>query len=593
MSLKHLALILLFVPALAVARSPLEPLKTDHPRDTMKSFMDAITDYKLGVEKGDQELEARLLDAVRTLDLSNEPALTRAEKGKETAILLKEVIDRVIVIDLSKVPEDSTLERWRLKGTEIVISKMTEGERAGEYLFSSATVSRAKDFYTKVKKLPYLEGTSRGALYSAPWQEAGLPSWAMQSLLGYKAWQIAGLLLSIFIGVLLKLFVQWVWSLFQVFVSKRPHSFRYKAYSAFEKPIGLIASTGFWFFSVHFLKFEGLTQAALLSLVKVSLGFSVVWAAYRFIEAVEVTLTKWAEKTESDLDDHLVPLIVKSARVLIVIFGALLVIQNLGFNVMSLLAGLGLGGLAFALAAKDTAANFFGSLMILIDQPFRIGDWIKTSDVEGTVESIGFRSTRVRTFYNSLISVPNSTLATTNVDNLGLREYRRTVANLGITYDTPTDKIEAFLEGIKNILFAHPKVRKDYFHVVFSDFGDFSLNVMVYFFLRVDDWSEELVEKQNIYLQIMDLAAELGVEFAFPTQTLHVETFPEKNPTVIRHKGDQADELKKLAERYSAKGDQSRPSGKGLFVPPYKSPEVKIGKFEAESGTGDADGDGL
>ncbi|NQZ02051.1 MAG: mechanosensitive ion channel family protein [Bdellovibrionales bacterium] len=579
---------------LSFARSPLEPLKTDHPRDTMRSYMEAMNDYRKGVKTGDEKLLARLNDAVRTLNLDNESPITRQERGREVAILLKETIDRVIVINYDYIPEDPATERWRLKDTEIVISKIIEGERSGEFLFSPATVARTKEFYNKVKDLPYVKGSGQGALYKAPWQDDIVPEWARQDVLGYKLWQLLALLASTFIGLFVKILSQGIWNSFEGLVSKDKESIPFKAHHAVSRPIGLIAASGFWFFTVHLLQFEGLTETVLLTVVKVTFGVSVVWGLYRLVDVVEIGLMRWAESTENELDDHLMPLIAKTVRVLTVVFGVLLVIQNLGFNVMSLLAGLGLGGLAFALAAKDTAANFFGSIMILIDQPFRIGDWIKTNSVEGTVEDIGFRSTRVRTFYNSLISVPNSALVTTNIDNLGLREYRRTVTSLGITYDTPTEKIEAFLEGIKNILFAHPNVRKDYFHVVFEGFGDSSLNIMVYFFLVVDDWSEELVVKQNVYLQIIDLAAELGVEFAYPTQTLHVETFPEKKPYVERHQDNEPAKLKDMAKKFSNRGERSQPGGKGIFTPPYKSPESQPFEGSDSDNASDAgDGDGL
>ena len=229
-----------------------------------------------------------------------------------------------------------------------------------------------------------------------------------------------------------------------------------------------------------------------------------------------IILNRSQKKTESTLDDHLAPLITKALRVFVILFGMLLSIQSLGFNVMSLMAGLGLGGLAFALAAKDTAANLFGSIMIILDRPFKVGDWVNSDGVEGTVEEVGFRSTRVRTFYNSLITIPNSNLANAHIDNLGVREFRRTVLNLGITYSTTSKQIETFIQGIKEIILKNNYTRKDYFHVVFNNYGDFSLNIMVYYFLKVPDWGQELLEKQNINLEILKLAENIGVEFAFP-----------------------------------------------------------------------------
>ena len=564
-----LALAFLVFSSLAPASSPLEPVKTDHPRDTMVTFMNAMNEYRQGLESGDKKQLRRITDAVRTLNLKELPAITKKEQGRKAAILLKEVIDRIIIIQPELIPASTDVDRWRLKDTEITISKITDGERVGEYLFTPATVERAEEFFEKVKDMPYLEDSGQGAMFRETWDLEYFPEWAQGETMGIKYWQIIGLFIAILLGFMVKTLTQFVVMGIKVFVSEDENSIRYRTIRALEKPIGLLSASALWFFSIHYLRFEGGSLALLTGTIQVLLGVSVIWAAYRMIDVVSLTLHRWADKTESDLDDQLVPMLTKSMRVFVVIFGVLLIFQNLGFNVMSLLAGLGLGGLAFALAAKDTAANLFGSIMILIDRPFRVGDWIKNSAVEGTVEQIGFRSTRIRTFYNSLISIPNSILATTNIDNMGLREYRRVRADLGVTYDTPPEKLEAFIEGIKNIIQANPSTRKDYFHVVFSGYGSSSLDIMVYFFLSVPDWTDELIEKQNIFLEILRLAADLGVDFAFPTQTLHMETFPGKEPSVIRHQGWTEEKIKSSAASFASGGSMAKPRGLGIFKRPF------------------------
>jgi MscS family membrane protein len=191
-------------------------------------------------------------------------------------------------------------------------------------------------------------------------------------------------------------------------------------------------------------------------------------------------------------------------------------------DISSLLTGLGLGGLAFALAAQDTVKNLFGSLTVLLDKPFNVGDWVKIGDLEGTVEEVGFRTTRIRTFYNSLITMPNANLISTAVDNLGARTYRRWKTMLSLTYDTPPEKFEEFCEGIRELVRKHPDTRKDYFHVYANEFGAASLDVLVYVFFRTPGWGEELGARHTLFLDILRLARDLGVEFAFPTQTLHV-----------------------------------------------------------------------
>jgi MscS family membrane protein len=276
-----------------------------------------------------------------------------------------------------------------------------------------------------------------------------------------------------------------------------------------------------------------------------------------------------ASKTDSTLDDQLVPLINKTMKIFVVIFGVLIIVQNLGVNVVSILAGLGIGGFAVAFAAKDMVANFFGSLMILFDSPFQVGDWIVIGGSEGTVEEIGFRSTKIRTFYNSVISVPNAELAVKEVDNMGRREFRRVREVLGITYDTPPEKVEAFLEGIKNIIKSNPYTRKDFFHVYFNGYGDSSLNILLYFFLKVPDWSNELAEKQNVLISVLRLAKELDISFAFPTQTIHIETTPEQNGMVSRSLFE-VEQIKKVASDFGDSGALSRPSGLGIYTPSFK-----------------------
>jgi MscS family membrane protein len=204
----------------------------------------------------------------------------------------------------------------------------------------------------------------------------------------------------------------------------------------------------------------------------------------------------------------------------------LFVAQNLNVNVSSLIAGLGIGGLAFALAAKDTVENLFGSFTVLMDRPFQIGDWVVIGELEGTVEELGLRSTRIRTFYNSVITVPNSRLVHTAVDNLGSRRYRRVKCMISVQYDTPPERIDAFCEGIRELIRRHPYTRKDYYLVYLNEFADSALNILLYAFHQTPDWPTELRERHRLFTDIVRLARRLGVEFAFPTRTLHLASAP-------------------------------------------------------------------
>ncbi len=273
---------------------------------------------------------------------------------------------------------------------------------------------------------------------------------------------------------------------------------------------------------------------------------------YKLVNVFSLYLEKIAGESGSTLDDHVIPIIRKVLRVFVVIVGGLFILQNLDVNITALLAGLSIGGLALALAAQDTLKNFFGSLMIFIDKPFSVGHWITSGDMDGTVEEIGFRSTRIRTFRNSLIYVPNGKLADTSIDNHGLREFRRFFMHIAITYDTPPDLIEVFVEGLRKIVAEHPKTRKDFYLVEFNEMGDFSLKIIFYIFFAVPTWTEELRHRHEILIEIVRLAEKLGVRFAFPTSTLHMENFPGKHSLTPQYDMTM-DEFKKEMEDYFKK----------------------------------------
>src|ERR1700731_238544 len=196
---------------------------------------------------------------------------------------------------------------------------------------------------------------------------------------------------------------------------------------------------------------------------------------------------------------------------------------ELGFPAFSVLAGLGRGGLAVALAARDSLANLLGSMLIMIEKPFRIGHVVRVAGSEGTVEDVGFRSTRIRTADNSPISIPNNSVVNATVENLSLRMMRRQRFLIQVTYDTPREKLEELISGIKQLIADHPITNKTNFNVRFNDFGESSLNILVYFHIETTDYSAELAAREEILLQIMDVAKQLGIDFAFPTRTLVIE----------------------------------------------------------------------
>lgn len=255
-------------------------------------------------------------------------------------------------------------------------------------------------------------------------------------------------------------------------------------------------------------------------------GILIIWVGIRLVDGIADWAAKKAEKTDTKLDDQLVPIIRRALKVFLVLIGGILVLQNLGYSVVSLLTGLGIGGLAFALAAKDALANLFGSVVVFMDKPFQIGDWIEVGDIEGTVEEVGLRTTRVRTFANSLITVPNAIFTSSKVNNWSRMQKRRIKMTVGVTYSTSPEKMEELVTGIRKLIQEDESILDDFYLVNFDGFGASSLDVFIYCFTRTTVWAEFLEVKQGLMLEIMRLVKELGLDFAYPTQSIHVESFP-------------------------------------------------------------------
>lgn len=553
----------------AAAESPLAPVKTDSPRDTMRSFMLAMDRYVRAGETGDRKAGAWLEDAVRCLDTSQANMVGREQVGREAARHLKDVIDRVIAVDYALIPDGADQPRWRLRGTEVAIHRVESGERKGEFLFTPDTVARAKDFFAKVKDLPLLPGALGGG-YEPPWQEQYVPRSLLPEVFGVAYWQWLFMGLLIFVGLVMRQITR-----FAAFVAKQATSRTAATWDdalveSLTGPITHLGTTGIWFISLHLVGITGTAYTVIAFLIKGAFFVNLAYLAFNLAGFLGSIMEQRMIAKKQDINRGLLKLLRQTMKILALLFCLLLGAQNMGMDVASLIAGLGIGGLAFALAAKDTLANLFGSIMIMIDRPFRVGDWVIAKGCEGTVEEIGFRSTRIRTFYNSLVSIPNSELVMANVDNMGMREWRRIMTTLSITYDTPPDRVEAFCEGVKNVVKANPASRKDYIQVCLSGCGPSSLEIMLYCFVKTRDWSDELLERQNIYLEILRVAERLGVRFARPTQTLHIESAPGQPAAPPAPRG--RDELGAGAAAFAPGGAQARPGGSGLFTPRHREP---------------------
>lgn len=301
-------------------------------------------------------------------------------------------------------------------------------------------------------------------------------------------------------------------------IRKHVHGFvRHSLDTPIHKPLAWIVTSLLWLSFLDGLDLTAKFERNAEGVAKFILAIATIRLAYCFAEALGQRFKDIVSKSDSTLDDSLVPFATKTLKVLVIVFGVLIAVQTFGVNVMSLLAGLGLGGLALALAAQDTAANLFGSITIIFDKPFQVGDWIKIGDTEGIVEEVGFRSTRVRTFYKSVVTIPNSMMAKEKIDNLGLRPARRLRHVLGITYETPIEKMHQFIDQIRTVVAKHPQVKNDEVVVRMNGLGDSAIQILMNCYIYVTIEKTEADIQEEILFSMIQVAQELGVEFAYPT----------------------------------------------------------------------------
>jgi MscS family membrane protein len=264
------------------------------------------------------------------------------------------------------------------------------------------------------------------------------------------------------------------------------------------------------------------------TIARVTLAIAAAYGLYRLVDVIEYYLNRLVGKTETKLDDMLVPIVRKALRITIAIIAVLLISENIlgAEKVKSLLFSAGIGGIAVALAAKDTIANFFGSITIFTDRPFQMGELVKIDEHLGPVEEVGFRSTRIRTLQGHLVTIPNSVITNSCVENIGRRPFIRRTSNITVTYDSGHAKAKRAVEIIKEVLANTPQLNTDPEkppRVYFSDFNDWSLNIYMSYWVKPPDyWLYHQVNEQ-VNLEIMKRFEAEQIEFAFPTQTLYVK----------------------------------------------------------------------
>ena len=288
-------------------------------------------------------------------------------------------------------------------------------------------------------------------------------------------------------------------------------------------PLRFMVGLGLFSLGIALLRLAQPAESFFLDAVQALLVLSVVWLAVRLVDIA----SEWAQERLESGGQHaavtLLPIGRRSAKVFLFAIGVLAVLQNLGVNVTALITGLGVGGLAIALAAQKTLENLFGGISLAVDQPVRVGDFCKFGDKTGVVEDVGLRSTRVRTNDRTVITVPNAEFSSMQLENYALRDKMRIYITLGLRYETTAEQLRFLLVELRKLLLAHPRVLDDPARVRFVGFGAYSLDLEVFAYVDTEDFNEFLAVREDVYLRMMDVVEESGSDFAFPSQTTYLE----------------------------------------------------------------------
>ena len=362
-----------------------------------------------------------------------------------------------------------------------------------------------------------------------PGQAQEAVSWADGTFLGNTVWQWLGLLVVLLVSFVIGRTAAYV---LQKQAEKLERAERLLVLGMLLRslagPLKMLLLAGGLYVAATFMDLDAQTELRgfWLKVCKTLAVLSAGWLIYRLVDVIEHFLRRWTSKTDTQLDDQLVPLIRKTMRVFVVIVAVLFIAQNVfRWDIGALVAGLGIGGLAFALAAKDALANLFGSVTIFADRPFQLGERVKVGGQDGAIEEVGFRSTRIRTLDGHLVTIPNSIIANQTIENVSRRPFIKRSMTVTVTYDTTPEKLQRGIEILKEML----EARKRSFHpdkaprVHFSDFAATSLDIGVTYWFAPPDWEPYLNFNHDFNMELLERFNAEGIEFAFPTRTVYVK----------------------------------------------------------------------
>ena len=515
-------------------------VRTGSPRQTLQSWLDhtrrAEVLTKAVIEEQTHENLFRTASNARRLlahlDLSQTPAAVRNEVGLRATYALHDIMLRVAMPPMEEVPdwdafEESAPGKWRLPGTPITIVLVEAGPRAGEYLISATSVSDAPRFYDRIRHLPLQQPSLFDSWTEAAPQLTGplipaalvdaLPDFSKKIAFGTPIWKIVLGMLAL--AIALTLFV-----LLQRWFGRRTPGSRLAA--TIHRALLPIAGMGLTWILYQFLQVELNTSGAFARLSGSALSV-VTYLVLAWLSWLAVlTIFEWIISSPKIPEQSLNANLLRLCARLVGFLGAVLVLalgaQSLGIPVLGVLAGLGFGGLALALAIRPTLENLMGGLILFVDKPVQVGDFCSFGEHTGTVEEVGMRSTKIRALNRTLISVPNANFVNMELVNWARCDKMQILTVIGLRYETEPDQLRLVLARLREMLFAHPKIERTTVRVRFVGYGAYSLDVQIRVYALTQEWNEFYAIREDVFLRVNKIVAESGTSFAFPSQTLYL-----------------------------------------------------------------------
>lgn len=480
------------------------------PRAAMRAYLEAC-------RAGDYERAARFLD------LSSFPPAQRAEEGPTLARRLKVVLDQVVWIDLEALSDeadgqsddgqpsrDRVTEVRTKKGSVSLYLQRTRGDAsAPSWRFSASSVALVPALYDEFGFGPLAELLPRN-LVEVRFLEVSL-------------WQWIGILVLVLLATSASwIVVRGLYAVLKRVVGRTASTLDDQLLDLTVAPVRFLVGLLLFSLGLWLLRLALPVHEFLQGLQK---GLAVVAFAWLFMRIVDVltgVLRARLQKVGKQSALTVLPLGEKAIKAAVVGLAALMMLQNLGFNITGILAGLGVGGLAVALAAQKTVENLFGGVSLIMDQPVRVGDFCRYGDKLGTVEDVGLRSTKIRSLDRTVVTIPNADFAYLALENFARRDKIRFTTKLGLRYETSPDQLRLVLAEIRELLLSHPRVDPDPARVRFVGYGDFSLDLEIFAFVRSTDVNDYLGVQEDLLLRIMDIVAASGTGFAFPSSTTYL-----------------------------------------------------------------------